>query len=65
MSWKWGMILMLLLGLVIFAVQNYEVVKVQFLVWSFETSRAIIIFSSLVVGVIIGVAASYIRNRKP
>jgi hypothetical protein len=31
--------------LVIFTAQNYEVVKLQFLFWSFTASRAIVIFN--------------------
>ncbi|MFA5069363.1 MAG: lipopolysaccharide assembly protein LapA domain-containing protein [Candidatus Omnitrophota bacterium] len=54
MKWQWIVILVLLLFLVIFTVQNYEVIKIQFLFWSFQTSRAIIIFSTLFIGIIIG-----------
>lgn len=54
MNWKWILVLILLLLLVIFAVQNYEIVKIQFLFWSFQTSRAIVIFSTLFIGIIIG-----------
>ncbi|MFH1458300.1 MAG: LapA family protein [Candidatus Omnitrophota bacterium] len=54
MNWKWILVLILLLHLVIFAVQNYEIVKIQFLFWSFRTSRAIVIFSTLFIGIIIG-----------
>lgn len=63
MNWKWVLILVLLLVLVIFTAQNYEVVKVQFLFWSFKTSRAIIIFSSLAVGFIAGMIVSLMRDR--
>ncbi|MBU1998456.1 MAG: LapA family protein [Candidatus Omnitrophica bacterium] len=54
MNWKWILVLILLLLLVIFTVQNYEIVKIQFLFWSFQTSRAIVIFSTLFIGMIIG-----------
>lgn len=63
MNWKFAVILILLVLLVIFTVQNYEKVSIQFLFWSFQTSRAIIIFSTLVVGVIIGWFISYFINR--
>jgi len=63
MNWKWILILMLLLILVIFSVQNYEIVKIKFLFWSFQTSRAIVIFSTLSVGIIIGLVISLIGRR--
>lgn len=63
MHWKWILILVLLGLLVIFTVQNYEIVKIQFLVWSFETSRAIIIFGTLIVGISIGWITSFLARR--
>ena len=62
MSWRWVLVLILLLLLVIFAVQNYEIVKIQFLFWSFQTSRAIVIFSTLFIGIIIGWITSLIKR---
>lgn len=64
MNWKLSLILMLLIIIVVFTVQNYEVVKITFLFWSFETSRAIIIFSSLILGVIIGWIISFIARER-
>ena len=63
MNWKWIAVLALLILLVIFTAQNYEVVKIQFLMWSFETSRAIIIFATLVIGVLIGWITSLVGRR--
>lgn len=63
MNWKVIVILVLLMLLVIFTVQNYEVVKIQFLFWSFTTSRAIIIFLALFLGVVIGWLISYMSRR--
>lgn len=63
MNWKWSIILILLLLLVIFTAQNYEIVKIQFLFWSFQTSRAIIIFTTLLVGIFIGWITSLIIRR--
>ena len=63
MNWKWILIVILLFVLVIFAVQNYEIVKINFLFWSFQTSRAIVIFSTLFVGIIIGWIISLIGKR--
>ena len=63
MSWHWTVILILMILLVIFTVQNYEVVKIQLLFWSFSTSRAIIIFAALLIGIIIGWTGSYVWNK--
>ena len=63
MKWKWVVVLILLLILVIFTAQNYEVVDIRFLFWSFKTSRAIIIISTLFIGIVIGWMTSYIRKR--
>ncbi|MBU1852822.1 MAG: LapA family protein [Candidatus Omnitrophica bacterium] len=64
MNWRWIVVLLLMSLLVIFATQNYEVVKVQFLIWSFETSRAIVIFVSLLVGFIIGTIVSIAKKSR-
>ncbi|MFC1590251.1 LapA family protein [Candidatus Omnitrophota bacterium] len=64
MNWKWIIVLILLLFLVIFTVQNYEVVEISFLFWSFKTSMAIIIFATLCIGVIIGWITSFVHSRE-
>jgi uncharacterized integral membrane protein len=64
MYWKWFFILLLLLVSVIFTAQNYEVVKIQFLFWSFQTSGAIIIFSALVIGILIGCIGCAVIKRR-
>lgn len=63
MNWKWILILALLLLLVIFTTQNYGVVEIKFLLWSFATSRAIILFSTLAIGIVIGWIISLINRR--
>ena len=63
MNWKWTLTLILLLLLVIFTAQNYEIVKIQFLFRSFQTSRAIVIFTMLLVGIFIGWISSLIKIR--
>ena len=63
MNWKIVLILALLVLLIIFITQNYEAVSIQFLFWSFQTSRAIIIFSTLILGIIIGWTISYFINK--
>lgn len=44
-----------LIGVIIlFTVQNYEVVELQFMFWKLEMSRALLLFMVLTVGVAIG-----------
>jgi len=62
MNWRWVFILILLLLLVIFTAQNYEIVEIKFLLWSFKTSRAIIIFSMLFIGVFMGWLTAFIKK---
>ncbi len=46
---------LVLVGLVvIFVVQNTEVLNVEFLIWSFEIRRAFLIFLVLAIGIIVG-----------
>lgn len=54
MSWKWILIVIILLFLIVFTAQNYETVQIKFFVWSFKSSSAISIFISLVIGFLIG-----------
>ena len=63
MSWKWILIILLLIFLIIFTMQNYEVVTIQFLFWSFQTSRTIIIFVTLLIGIIIGLFISFKKRE--
>ena len=63
MNWKWILVLVLMLFLVIFTAQNYEVVEITFLFWSFQTSRAIIIFSTLFIGILIGWLTTLIKRQ--
>ena len=44
-----------LLGLlVVFSIQNAELLQVNFLLWSFEMRRALILFLVLAIGIILG-----------
>ena len=54
MGWKGYVILFLFLAIVVFAAQNYEMVEVSFLLWSFKASRAIVLFFTLAIGIVIG-----------
>ena len=63
MNWKFILVLILFILAVIFTIQNYEVVEITFLFWSFNMSRAIIIFSSILVGLVIGMVISLKKKR--
>jgi putative membrane protein len=57
--------LALLLLIVIFTLQNAEVVTVNFLIWRLSVSRSLMIFIVLIVGIVVGVVlASLARHRK-
>lgn len=62
MNWKLGVVIMLLLVLLVFTLQNYESVKVRFLFWEFQTSGSILIFASLFIGIVTGLIVSVIRR---
>ena len=64
MRWKLIILLVLSLLLVIFAVQNYEVVSIQFLFWSFQTSRTIVLFGAFIVGVLVGSTAVVLKRKQ-
>lgn len=64
MNWKLLVAAFLLLLVVIFAVQNYDVVEIKFLFWSFRASRAIIIFLTLILGFVLGWIISLIPKRE-
>ncbi len=54
MVWKWILIVTVLIILIVFTAQNYEIVQVKFLIWSFKSSSAISIFISMVIGFLVG-----------
>jgi uncharacterized integral membrane protein len=64
MHWKLIILLVVSIVLVIFAVQNYEVVSIQFLFWSFQTSRTIILFGSFIIGVLVGLMAVLVKGNQ-
>ena len=63
MHWKLIVLLVLSLLLVIFAVQNYDVVSIQFLFWSFQTSLTIILFGAFIIGVLVGLIAVLVERK--
>jgi len=64
MHWKLIILLVLSILLVVFAVQNYEVVSIQFLFWSFQTSRTIVLFGAFIVGVLVGLMAILVKGKQ-
>lgn len=54
MTWKWVVIVTVLIILIVFTAQNYQLVQIRFLAWSFKSSSAVTIFISLVIGFLIG-----------
>jgi uncharacterized integral membrane protein len=64
MSWKWILVVLVLIVLIIFSAQNYEVVTIQFLLWSFKTSGTIVIFITLLIGMVMGGNVSLLMRGK-
>jgi len=59
------LVMILLLIVVTFTLQNTELVNIQFLLWNFEISRALLIFLVFTVGVLLGLfTASLQRHRE-
>lgn len=52
------LVLVLLLAAVVFAVQNAALVVVHFLFWRFAISRALVVFLSVAIGFVAGVAVT-------
>jgi uncharacterized integral membrane protein len=64
MNWKMSVILTLSLLVIIFVVQNFKVVEVHFLLWSFTASRALVLLTTLVMGFVMGWAAGHLGKKK-
>ena len=64
MHWKLIILLVISVLLAVFAIQNYEVVSIQFLFWSFQTSRTIILFGSFFIGVLVGLMAALVKGKQ-
>lgn len=60
------LLVLVLVGLaVIFVIQNVAIVEIQFLLWSFQMSRSLLIFLLLVIGVIIGwFLHAFLRHKR-
>jgi len=65
MNYKLILILILAGLILLFIIQNVAVVEIQFLFWSIQMSRSLLIFFLLAIGIIIGwFLHGYLRQRK-
>jgi len=65
MSYKMGIVAILVLFVLIFLAQNIEVVTVKFIFWELSMSRAVLLFFSLLLGFVIGwFLNSFLSYRK-
>ena len=55
---KYWFLMSLMFVVIIFTIQNYAPVTIKILFWSIRTSEAILIYISLLIGVIIGAILS-------
>jgi uncharacterized integral membrane protein len=55
---KYWFLMALMFVVIIFTIQNYAPVTIKILFWSIRTSEAILIYISLLIGVIIGAILS-------
>ncbi len=58
------MIVILLIPVVIFAVQNAQLVSINFLGWSLTINMAIVVLGCFSIGVVIGAAWSWFKGAK-
>jgi uncharacterized integral membrane protein len=56
--------IILIAVVLIFVVQNTQVVEFQFLLWTFSISRALMLFGTLAVGIIAGFLLAFPRRRQ-
>lgn len=58
------LLVLLLIPVVIFAVQNAQLVSISFLGWSLSINMAIVVLGSLSIGLIIGAVWSWFKGGK-
>ena len=53
--------------LVLFVVQNSEALDLEFLIWSFETRRAVLVLAALIIGIALGwgLRSAFQRRSQP
>lgn len=62
MKFKTVVILISILLIVLFSVQNSEITEVNFLFWKLSISRVLIILGSFAIGIVVGVLLSLKRK---
>lgn len=50
--------------IVIFAIQNFELVEIDFLTWSFTTNRAFVLIGAFLLGTLFGRALIRVVRRR-
>ncbi|MBI2871433.1 MAG: LapA family protein [Candidatus Omnitrophica bacterium] len=63
MNWKTNGIVALVIIIIIFILQNREVVPVRFLFWSLQMSRVVVLFTTFLLGVLAGWAYTRFVKR--
>ena len=56
--------LLLLVPVLIYVVQNGTLIPIQFLQWEYSVSQALLVLSTLLIGVILGLLLSYAWRNK-
>ncbi len=59
-----GFAVLVLGGFAIFVLQNLETVNVEFLWWSFDVSRVVLLLGSALIGIVIWELVGAIRRRR-
>lgn len=65
MKIKIVLVMTLMLFVVLFTLQNTEVVNIKFFLWNYSLSRALLIFLLLAIGVLIGFFLGSLRKPEP
>lgn len=64
MKLSWLFVILLLLLVSLFSVQNAELITVRFLVWQFQMSAALVIQIAAVLGAMVGLLVGAFSGRK-
>lgn len=65
MSFKVVVVLVVMLFVALFSVQNAEVITVRFLHWRFALSQALVILLAAFCGALVGLIAGAVTARRP
>lgn len=56
------LVVILLLFVVVFAVQNAQMVDIRFLIWSLSLNQALVVLGSLSIGLVLGAVWSWLKG---